>query len=101
MLGHLQVMNARLRSLEKDLMGHHGLGGVPYRVRHRDIEERIVDVIELHARVSTLFEYARRLTNDAPSGLSQADMRRSLFNMGIADGMAHLNTAVRQRYPEL
>ncbi|MBX3446929.1 MAG: hypothetical protein KF765_09240 [Parvibaculaceae bacterium] len=85
LLGHLQVMNSRLCGLHRNLLGYHGPGGAPYQVRVYHIENLMIDAAELNARVASLFEYARRKSNDAPTALSRANLLNALFIMGVGD----------------
>ena len=99
LLSHMQVTSARLHGLENDLRGRPSFGGLPYRVRQRDIDERLVDVAELHARTVDLFEYARRENDNQPTAISQEKMGNSLRIAGVDNGFPNVERIVASRYP--
>lgn len=99
MLGWLQVTNARLNSLEAELRGVYRLGGHARIVPLSEIEGAMIDVVELNARIASLFDYARRETDTAPPAISLQNMTNSMFVLGIGDLMfPGVTERVRRQY---
>lgn len=74
----LQIQSSRLRGLKRDL-------GVKTNINQLWLETCTLDAIEIYARCSALFDYARFHTEEPPPDLTVLDVSRAIHNAGIFD----------------
>lgn len=79
LLGNIQVIAARLKSLWSDLPR------AEHVVVALNIEGYIVDCAEAHARSSLMFEFARRRTSSIKTSPTSRDIAASLRNIGFPE----------------
>lgn len=72
----LQVQSSRIRGMTRDK----ALGIWPSR---DTIETYLIDALEVYARCSALFDYARFESGSQPLGLQRGDLSSAIHNVGI------------------
>lgn len=91
LLGDLQVHISRLS-------GH--INRLP-SVSRDTIERDIIDAAKIYASAGTLFNYARRETDDPPESVSLSEMQTSLRQCGIdVSAFPEIYTTVQRSYPQ-
>lgn len=94
LLQGLQVQQARFVSMVQKLK--------LTQLFHHEAIEHVLDIAEVHARASSLFEYARGKGEGVKPGVSGVEILRSLNNMGwVAVTREYLIREVERRYGEL
>ncbi|HEV2559329.1 MAG TPA: hypothetical protein VGU45_11935 [Microvirga sp.] len=79
LLSAMQVQHTRLRGIPASAFRNAIITG-------HTIDSRMIDTADLYARASNLFDYARRSEEGKMVSVSFADLRSSLWLMGIHEG---------------
>ena len=83
MLSSLQLVQSRMQSTHKALYSPCQMSSPR---SHGEAADRLVDASELRARVDKLFDYARQITEDAPTPLALKDVENAFGVMTRTDG---------------
>ena len=93
LLAQLQIQSSRLRSFAADMRP----GGTAHQ--GGAVHEFLVDAIELYARASGLFDFARQETNSASESVTLEEMQSAANNLNVRRlGFLNVHLMIERRY---
>ena len=99
LLAKLQIQHSRFRTLRSRLSGREQPAG--FYVTRDNINQAILDALEVYARTSLLFDYARRATEDVAHTIEPRDMVSAANNHDIDDeDFVDVHQMIERRFPQ-